>query len=533
MSLLSSNIFTQHTNPDINSNTTAADVTAAISDANKKAVLQMIDNLTAGDTVLGKVLSQSGRNLSILTQEGVTINAKNSASITFEKGSSILFEVVKRSGRDLSIRPLYQNTSIQNTAEAALRQAGIPVTGRSLEMTGRNMEYGNPIDRQALIESYKDVALFPDAPVKCIVDLQKMGIEVTPNSITQYQAYVNMENSVGEAFSRISDCFLDSFSDSVSNIDIPLEGSISLPPELGDICDDFLGSNPSKLFVTIDDIEAVLNDAESAGVNLLDVTNELAELETSPAKLFKMILNDISNPTNFTMPEQLEEEVLPLDNSAKIMESLADFTNRDSVRNLFKKVLASQWSVSSDNLSEKSEISNLYERLFSQSNRLLDMLNENPDRNQTARAEIQNLVNNLEFMNDLNNYVPYLQIPFHNDENMRNSELYVFTNKKNLASDSGEVSAFIHLDMDHLGPTDVYVKMHDMHVSTNFTVKDEDTLIFLEHHLDFLDARLNKKGYSFESNVATKSDEKSPMEKMLDNNEHHLVLMETSFDARV
>ena len=127
----------------------------------------------------------------------------------------------------------------------------------------------------------------------------------------------------------------------------------------------------------------------------------------------------------------------------------------------------------------------------------------------------------------------YIQIPFHNDENSANSELYVFKNKKNLAASDGELSAFIHLDMANLGPTDVLVKMRDMHITTNFTMKDEDTLIFIEHHLDYLDKRLNEKGYSFEASVSTKKDEVSPIMRMLEDNERHLLFSDTSFDARV
>ncbi len=165
---------------------------------------------------------------------------------------------------------------------------------------------------------------------------------------------------------------------------------------------------------------------------------------------------------------------------------------------------------------------------------IANTLSEANSKNSPAVNEsINNLNENLNFMSDINHYVPYIQIPFHSNGNMNNSELYVYTNRKNMAHSDGEISAFIHLDMDNLGPTDVLVKMYGEKVSTNFTIKDEDTLIFLELRMDFLKNRLDAKGYSFDCKVSAGKNDKSPMEQMLYETGTHLVLQDTSFDARV
>ena len=59
---------------------------------------------------------------------------------------------------------------------------------------------------------------------------------------------------------------------------------------------------------------------------------------------------------------------------------------------------------------------------------------------------------------------PYLMIDGHLFVFKDDGELYVYTNKKNLADNDGNVSAFLHLDMDHLGPVDVYVAMQQQKV---------------------------------------------------------------------
>lgn len=555
MSLLSGNIFTPRTSTDINSNSAAADLNAAVSDANKKALMDMINNLSAGDTILGKVISQSGKNISIITQQGVTINAKNSAQITFDKGSTILFEVQKASGKDISIRPLYQNTSIQNTAELALRQAGIPINERSLEMTGRNMEYGNPIDRNSLIDSYKDVALYPEASVKSIVDLQKMDMPVTPENLRQYQAYVNMENSVTEAFDHIADTLADDFVMSLVNEDGIVNPDAS--NTLTQLLDLFEKSeNAPAGLIDNNELINITDMAKESGL-LFENTEKLINSKEnfSPEEVLKNILQDIDNPVPYVLPEPEQQpqdtvpslldllnkqdglnkqpETLPESIDFNAAQALADFTGKEVINDIIKKVFNSRWSVDSSKLADKNEISGLYDRLYNETRQILDILNQTQNKGEAAKEAVTNLKENIEFMHDLNQYVPYIQIPFHTEGNQRNSELYVYKNKKNLAEDNSELTAFIHLDMENLGPTDVFVKLRDQKVTTNFTVKDEDTLLFIENHLDLLERRIGQKGYSFDASVSKKKSEKSPMEQMLSQNEQHFVLQETSFDARV
>ena len=303
-------IFSQFTPTDINQNqTTATDASVAASDATKQAVLEMIDNLSVGDTILGKVTAQTDKSISILTQGGVTINAQNSSSVNFEKGSLILFEIQKVSGRDISIRPLYQNTNLQNTAQSALKQAGLPINERSLEMTARNMEYGNPIDRNSLIEAYRDVALFPEASVKSIVDLKQMDIPINDANLSQYKAYMNMENSVSEAFSKISDSLID---DVIKGLLVTDESAEQLGFEalknpmfdalsnLTDSLSEVLSGN-QKIDLS-KDISALISDAKELNITLNNTETLLSSLDEGKGSIgdvLKAFVSDITSESSF------------------------------------------------------------------------------------------------------------------------------------------------------------------------------------------------------------------------------------------
>ena len=103
---------------------------------------------------------------------------------------------------------------------------------------------------------------------------------------------------------------------------------------------------------------------------------------------------------------------------------------------------------------------------------------------------------NVEFLNQLNQVYTYVQLPLKLSGQNANGDLYVYTNKKNLKDPDTEVSAFLHLDLNHLGSTDVSVKMLRKNVKTNFYFSDDMSYELVEKNLPILEAKLKQKGYT-------------------------------------
>ena len=155
--------------------------------------------------------------------------------------------------------------------------------------------------------------------------------------------------------------------------------------------------------------------------------------------------------------------------------------------------------------------------------------------NQTMKSA-QNLMDNVQFMNQLNEMMTYVQLPLKMSEENAHGDLYVYTNKKKLAEKDGNFSALLHLDMEHLGPMDVYVAMQMEKVSTHFYMQDEATLDFIEQHIHLLDERLTGKGYKMNSVVSVKEDEsKSMVDTFLEDKKNEGtvgIVSKLSFDVR-
>ncbi|MCH5334011.1 MAG: flagellar hook-length control protein FliK, partial [Agathobacter sp.] len=84
-------------------------------------------------------------------------------------------------------------------------------------------------------------------------------------------------------------------------------------------------------------------------------------------------------------------------------------------------------------------------------------------------------------------------------------ELYVYTNRKALMEGDKELTAFLHLDMDNLGPTDISVRLLNREVSTNFYLENDAAYDLIARHLPILEERLKAKGYNCKVSVINES----------------------------
>ncbi len=204
-------------------------------------------------------------------------------------------------------------------------------------------------------------------------------------------------------------------------------------------------------------------------------------------------------------------------------------------RNLLEAGMKNDWLIKPEDVADKEKVEQLYERIREQTARMEAAFHMAGKADSAGAKSVQNLQNNVDFMNQMNHLFTYIQLPLKMTGNEAHGDLYVYTNKKSLAKKDGNVSALLHLDMEHLGPLDVYVTMQQNlnKVSTSFTVKDEEALNLIAEHIHVLNERLEKRGYSMKANFQIKEDgATNMMQEILDQNKNISVLSKTSFDMR-
>lgn len=205
----------------------------------------------------------------------------------------------------------------------------------------------------------------------------------------------------------------------------------------------------------------------------------------------------------------------------------------------FQNILLSQlkqmWTLRPEEVSRPEKVEELYRRIDRQVKGLLQALEAGGQEKGAAYRAASNLSSNVDFMNQLNQMYAYVQLPLHMRGSDAHGDLYVYTNKKSLAHNDGRVSALLHLDMEHLGPVDVYVTLQEAKVSTKFYVADEEILDFIEKHLDILTKRLEKRGYSLSTSTSVRGKDEEREEGGLSpllQQEKGIMLSQYAFDVR-
>lgn len=184
---------------------------------------------------------------------------------------------------------------------------------------------------------------------------------------------------------------------------------------------------------------------------------------------------------------------------------------------MVRRELQNQWTLSPQEIAEEGKTQAFYEKLMRQSSRLLQIMNDAIQENGSAAPPkaLNNIRENVEFMNQMNQMFHYVQLPLKLTNSQAHGDLYVYTNKKNLARRDGMLTAFLHLDMENLGGMDISIALQtdQNQVTTKFYL-EKDAIALIEEHIDELTQRLAKRGYQCKNTIQVKEEEKTVLQHM-------------------
>ncbi|MCH5340483.1 MAG: flagellar hook-length control protein FliK [Acetatifactor sp.] len=208
----------------------------------------------------------------------------------------------------------------------------------------------------------------------------------------------------------------------------------------------------------------------------------------------------------------------------------------EEFRNLLTESLKHLWTVRPEELAKSGKVEELYQRMDRQLRGLANALETGGQAESTAFRATTAMSQNIDFLNQLNQMYAYVQLPLHLSQGDAHGELYVYANKKSLADNGGKISALLHLDMEHLGPVDVYVMLEHSKVNTRFYVQDEEMLDFLAAHMHILTERLAERGYDCSFSMTARGEEQdqtanSGIRPILDQ-EKGVLVTQYAFDVR-
>lgn len=553
---------------------------------NLKNGMEEIASKQPGQSVTGEVIEKNGSDILLAIGKNQMLRAKLDAGIPIEEGQTMTFSIKNAGASRVVLSPLYANTGNDPNVSKALQMAGIPENAVTGKMVQTMMQEGMSIDRDSLNRMMHVVSANPEANVETVVQLSRLELPVNENTLFQMEAYKNYEHQMTDGILEIADALQSTVSEmlgsgdiegaaglyremffmlseggggqlpaegeSLINGELPAEGNLQANQEIqanqetqvslnaGNIPADTALDEAFKLLNGLLDGDELQANRETGETNGL--LNESAlQTKEEPGAQGQQKADGSLTPDGGTplkamgeLLDRLGKALLSGEIPESGRESLSKLLSGKEFPKAVKNEMLRQWLLTPEDVGKEHKAENLYERLSSQLSRLNQTLNQSAGAETPLAKAVSGLSGNIDFMNQMNQMFTYIQLPLKLQSQEANGELYVYTNKKNLAKRDGEVSALLHLDMEHLGSVDVYVSMKDTKVSTQFRLKDDSALDLIAAHIDLLNERLNKRGYTMSASFVKKGEEEtdSVMEEILKQDKNISILSGYSFDAR-
>ncbi len=234
-------------------------------------------------------------------------------------------------------------------------------------------------------------------------------------------------------------------------------------------------------------------------------------LQTVPNKIILFLREGIKEG-NLTLKD-VKQLLLDSEIGRKLTaEQKSEIFHSEPFRSMLKNGLQKQWTLSPQDLAQEGKVEEFYHKLAKESSQLTHMMNEamqsaNQANSGTPARAMANLSENVAFMNQMNQMFTYVQLPLKLGNSQAHGDLYVYTNKKNMARKDGMLTAFLHLDIS------ISLQTECNQVTTKFYL-DEASIALVKEHMDELSQRLFKKGYQCKNMILEKDEDKTVLEHM-------------------
>ena len=475
--------------------------------ANSKEVIETLKNMMEGDILSGLVTDINNDNITLRLNNGQQLLARLAQNQLVQIGQNMTFLLENNITDTIILKPLMSDGQQAYMINNALVAAGYPSTEENVNLIKELINMNMPVDTDTISEMMKNTVHFPEADINTIANLMKLEIPVTSDNIAQFEAYKSYEHSIMGELNNIGQDISSTVAELINSSEYDkgisiLDNTINTLYQTGS---GETAQNSEQIYNSSDGVVKLSdnqdNAQKAAGVDSQQLNSymdkdSLGQLVSRISDTFGSNAQNIINAIkdgNLSTKELLMNINELLKNSHSKVDA-AGLINSKEYGTLLKQMTAETMMLTPAAVAEENSIKNFYKRLKSSIDNITDNLQKSAQGSSLAK-DMSQIKSNIDFMNDLNKNMTFVQLPVKFSESAGNGDLYVFTNKKALKNGTDKVSALLHLDMDNLGPMDIYVNLSGKNVSTNFCLESEEMLDFVYSNIDKLNERLTKLGY--------------------------------------
>lgn len=532
-------------------------------------------SLTVGSAISGQVMKVEGDTVYVKLPSEI-LTAKLQEGVNLQPRQSVTFAVSGISDKQITLQALFQNSAQTQVLGKALEQAGIVQTADSLSMVDAMMREGMSVDKNSLWQMYRQVLDHPQTTGENIVLMNRLQIPVNDLTAAQFQNLQNANGQLAQAANALTDSLFAEFADMAAQSPqeaasfmkelvlllgessrteagqagaLPLEGQEvpgDVQPAAGnstgqtEAAGDPVAGQPAGGQAAENGVDARLAfdgqvQAESDG-RQVQAEADSGRLQGSNAEKQSMdgqvvsseTVENSSQPGVDSLAELMKSDLVTKGDTRQLLRL---FSSKE-FRNLLTEQMKENFLLKPEMVADKEEVEQFFTKLREQVSRLAQTVSEAGKAQTQLFTQTNQLRENLDFLHQLSQTMQYVQLPLRMAGQETTGDLYVYANKKGLTKQDS-ISAFLHLDMEHLGPVDVYVAMQNRKVNTHFYLQDDAMIDFIQAHIHLLNERLEQKGYQMQTEVSQKDTPSKVTEEMRkDQEEESVCINQYSFDVR-
>lgn len=544
-----------------------------------------ISALKEGEVFRGEILDIVGDKVTISLEDQAKLMARLQAGVELGVGDRLLFSVKENTANQVVIKPVFDSLYSAQTQvlEKALDLAGLSPTEKNFTVAKELMDAGMPVDKSSMVTILSQSMRFEGTSLQTLVSMNKMQIPVTAENITQFGRYENLQHSLtgdiaataesvadfasafpqgtdGQTMLQIAGTISELFAPQTESMDAE-QGQSAIADMTENMTDTAESDIPHDMASDTEDVAHIMKNTMTSGqpaiTEMVNGTNDQIMNKMIASFVGKAETN-LSEEQFQTIAKALTQAGVPETEVSRLFQnassegnlfqnmlhtlqtgSLPDAVMQNlfqdaSLKDLMSEIVKKAFSVDPKKMKEPKEIDDLYETILKNTKSFEDTVASHGGNTKGFQQSFQNMRQNMQFMEQLNHQMIYAQMPVRLSNKQTNSELYVYADKRKLQQKKDGISVMLHLDMDHLGATDVKVTLTGSNVHARFYLNDQDSVDIVADNMNTLAKQLADRGFSLTNEVVKRQPQESinkVVDEVIDENAEKSIRRYT-FDAR-
>lgn len=443
---------------------------------------EYISALKEGSVFKGEILDVRNTAIKILLSSNDILNARTDGNVQLNIGDILNFKVESNTGMSMLVKAVSAGNTNGglNMLMSALESANVPVNERNISLVKELVDNGQAIDKNTIKTLVSNLNNYSELDIKTAVTMFKHDIPITKDNVTQFNNFIESNNRLMDSFNNIPEDLSKTIIEFASNH-----------------TDAEVISFAKEILSTISGDENY--NMESVVLNEKTNDNMLQNVQGQEKQVVEH--TDITTKNNVVIKSEhfIENNTNVIENNQITKEP--QLFNLDVFKNEITKLVKEKFFLDKEVFNKpeneiKEEIEKYFKEVEDKTDKILKTLENAGMEKSILHQNVNNVKSNITFMNDLNNMALYMQLPVKFSENEAHGELYVLNRNKGKTVEKDVLTAFLHLDMENLGATDVNIRLEKEQLTTKFTLEDTISQDIVEEHLPELQKRLEEKGYT-------------------------------------